>query len=510
MAISKNVAFNYISKATLLTSAIIFLPLLLKYVGSEAYGLIGFYGLLMSWMVLLDMGFSPALTRVAAKARLSMADKTHFVKAYVSLLLFFKFLFFIIVSLFVYISPWIGSSWLKDYSQIGGAEVESSILLMGVIIGLRLLYAIKRAALVGVEDQVWLSKLEFHFALVRYAGGLLFVIYVTSNILAYFILQVLVAVCENLVSSRRVNRCIEISPPLSCSFYWNDLKAVLPISLTLAYTTMLWVLVSQIDKLILSSILPLEEFGYLALLAIISNGLIQVTSPVSEAIQPRLVSLASISNDRLITLYRLSTRLMVAITFSIALTMALNSAFLLMAWTGDTGLAVWGAEILPWYVIAFAFLAVSRLVFMLQLAYGDMRLHAVGSTIISFIQIPVMGFSAYYGGPFWSGVAWCLLQFLVFLFWNAIVHNKFFPRFHVSWLFHDVLFTFGKVMLGVLVFFYLSGWGEVTGRWVGIVYLCIMTLAGLLSVLIFDKEICQVALTFIKRVFESLSRAQKN
>ena len=46
---------------------IITLPLYLNYLGSEAYGLVGFFALMQSWMMLLDMGISPTLSREVAK-----------------------------------------------------------------------------------------------------------------------------------------------------------------------------------------------------------------------------------------------------------------------------------------------------------------------------------------------------------------------------------------------------------------------------------------------------------
>jgi O-antigen/teichoic acid export membrane protein len=44
-----------------------FIPLYIKYLGIEAYGLIGVYAILQAWLGLLDMGMRPALGREMAR-----------------------------------------------------------------------------------------------------------------------------------------------------------------------------------------------------------------------------------------------------------------------------------------------------------------------------------------------------------------------------------------------------------------------------------------------------------
>ena len=44
-----------------------FIPLYIKYLGIEAYGLIGIFALLQAWLALLDMGMTPTLSREMAR-----------------------------------------------------------------------------------------------------------------------------------------------------------------------------------------------------------------------------------------------------------------------------------------------------------------------------------------------------------------------------------------------------------------------------------------------------------
>src|SRR5262249_61763233 len=44
-----------------------FAPLYIKYLGVEAYGLIGIFAVLQAWLTLLDMGMTPTLNREVAR-----------------------------------------------------------------------------------------------------------------------------------------------------------------------------------------------------------------------------------------------------------------------------------------------------------------------------------------------------------------------------------------------------------------------------------------------------------
>ncbi|MCO6063096.1 polysaccharide biosynthesis protein, partial [Pseudomonas sp. MOB-449] len=46
---------------------ILILPLYIKYMGAETYGLVGFYTMLQSWFPLLDLGLTPTISRESAR-----------------------------------------------------------------------------------------------------------------------------------------------------------------------------------------------------------------------------------------------------------------------------------------------------------------------------------------------------------------------------------------------------------------------------------------------------------
>jgi len=67
--LKKNVIANYLGRFYTIIIGIVVLPIYLNYLGAEAYGLVGFFTMLISWMMLLDLGFSQVLSRETARLR---------------------------------------------------------------------------------------------------------------------------------------------------------------------------------------------------------------------------------------------------------------------------------------------------------------------------------------------------------------------------------------------------------------------------------------------------------
>ena len=60
------------------------------------------------------------------------------------------------------------------------------------------------------------------------------------------------------------------------------LKIIMPFALAIAYTSGLWIILTNIDKLLLSNFLPLKEYGYFSLIAVVECYLAQLTSLISQ------------------------------------------------------------------------------------------------------------------------------------------------------------------------------------------------------------------------------------
>src|SRR5262245_57290155 len=67
MSLKSNIAATYVSQLYTTLIGIVFVPVYLKYMGSEAYGLVGFFAMLQAWFNLLDLGLTPTIARESAR-----------------------------------------------------------------------------------------------------------------------------------------------------------------------------------------------------------------------------------------------------------------------------------------------------------------------------------------------------------------------------------------------------------------------------------------------------------
>ena len=74
MSLKRNILASYASQIYVTLVGILILPLYLKYMGAEAYGLVGFFTMLQAWFNLLDMGLTPTVARETARFRGGATD----------------------------------------------------------------------------------------------------------------------------------------------------------------------------------------------------------------------------------------------------------------------------------------------------------------------------------------------------------------------------------------------------------------------------------------------------
>ena len=110
MKIKRNIIFNYIGQFYNILIGVVMVPYYLKYLGTEAYGLVGFLALLQSWMSLLDFGMSPTLSReVAMSDTNQQAKKINFKSLVHSLESLF-----LLISLVIFILVFLFSGWISE------------------------------------------------------------------------------------------------------------------------------------------------------------------------------------------------------------------------------------------------------------------------------------------------------------------------------------------------------------------------------------------------------------
>lgn len=440
-SIRNNTIANFIGQLYLTLIGIVVTPFYLQYLGAEAYGLVGFYALLQAWMNLLDLGLSPTLGRQAAYAR----GVENGFESFKKLLKSFEMIFLVLATLVVVsifsLKKWLAIEWINSES-LNINTLTYCITLMAIMIGLRWFVGLYRSGINGLEDQVWLNITNISIVSLKFLGALLLLSHFTTEIKHFFEYQLIISFIEvGAFMFRFYSRLpnTDYSPKI-IDFDWPTVKNIAPFALSIAYTAGIWVLVTQTDKLVLSGTLTLSEYGYFSLVALVSGAVTILSSPISQATLPRLTLLYSQKNTtELLIIYGNASQVATLITLSVACMIGLYAQPLLYAWTGDVHASSWGADILIWFALGNGILGIVSYQYYLQVAFGKLKLHIIGSTIEAIIQIPLLYYAATNYGAQGAGITWFVFRAIWFFIWSSVVHHRLVPGFHIDWLLKQIL-----------------------------------------------------------------------
>lgn len=451
--------------------------------GSEAYGLVGFFTMLQACFALLDLGLTPTIARETARYRGGTMTALYYRQLFRALSVIFVGVAIIGGGGLWFLAETIAYKWL-NVETLSMSVVVIAVQIMAISVALRWLGGLYRGVVTGSERIVWLSGFNAIIATLRFPAVFATMWYFGFTPLVFLWHQLCVAVFEVVVlyaMSKQLNPRLQPSETIGWSI--QPVKPVLKFALTIAFTSSVWVLVTQTDKLILSGILPLAEYGFFTLAVLVASGIMILSAPVSTVIMPRMARLhAEGKHEEMILVYRNATQIVSVVAGSASLVIAFFPHALLYFWTGDQHLTDQAAPILRLYALGNAVLAIGAFPYYLQYALGNLRYHLIGNAFMVVFLIPSIIWAANSFGGVGAGYAWLGMNCLYLLVWVGYVHYKLQPGLHWNWLIKDSLAIYLPVILLLQV---VSQWGLANeNRWLVFLYLAVVGVASLLIAII--------------------------
>ena len=445
---------NYLSQfyVTLVSMALV--PVYLRHMGAEAYGLVGFFSLLFSLFYLLDMGLTPTLSRETARFHGGVLSAQSFRQLFRAMSLAFGVMALLGGAVVWLASDWVVGRWFK-LEVLPHATAQLALQLMALAVAMRWMGGLYRGVLSGGERLLWLSAFNAIMATLRFVGVLAAMHLWGYTVQVFFTYQLAVALLEFALLGAKTAFLLPRVPVVGWSF--GPLRPLLRFGLVTALASALGVLLMQVDKFLLSGLLPLAEYGHFSLAVLVATSVMVVSAPISTALMPRMARLHAQGREpELLSVYRLATRLTSCLGLGGALTLAFCAHPLLTTWTGD---ADWAHEfwpVLSLYAVGYGFWAVGAFPYYLQHARGQLRLYLWGNAGLLCIQVPAVVWAVGQSGAMGAGVVWVVLSGLHLVVWGAVVHRRLSPGLHMRWLLRDVLSVNWPVLLGVLLVWLLG------------------------------------------------------
>jgi hypothetical protein len=212
--IRKDVLANILGKGWVGLASILFVPFFIKFLGVEAYGLVGFFLSLQAVLLLVDFGFSTTLNRALAACGAGIIPPSVVSLATMLERLFAGFSLIILLGI-VIAAPWLVNHWVT-LQQLPASNVQHGLQLMGISIALQLPFMLYSGGLIGLGRQTQVNVILAMAATLRF-GGALVVLMLVPRIEAFFAWQVVAVGGQSLWARQLFWRLLRVrsSPPAS-------------------------------------------------------------------------------------------------------------------------------------------------------------------------------------------------------------------------------------------------------------------------------------------------------
>lgn len=435
--IRANIIANYAGSFWTSLMSFIFVPLYIKFMGIEAYGLIGVFASLRALFSILDMGLSSTIMREMARlspSDTSGRDRRNLVRTLEVIYWGVALLLGVVV---IGLAGPIADYWVKP-DRLEPEVVKQALMITGVIVVLQWPVSFYSGGLRGLDRQPLLNLIVSGYATLRGVGVIAVLWLISPTIQAFFLYQIAVSAVE--ISC--LVWALWWSLPgggTSSSFSFDHLKRVWRFSAGMTGISIVVLLLTQADKIILSKMLPLNLFGYYTLAWTVSATLLQIIGPIDSAVYPTLTRLVSQKKENeLYRLYHKGSQAENVLLVPSALVLILFSETILLVWSGDSGIARNTAPILSILVIGTCLNGFMHMPYWVQLAYGWTSLAFYQNLVSVVVLVPLMVLltRAYEG--IGAAYVWVILNSGYVLIAIHIMHHRILQTEKWAWYVRDV------------------------------------------------------------------------
>jgi O-antigen/teichoic acid export membrane protein len=414
-----------------------FIPLYIRYLGIEAYGLIGVFAILQAWLGLLDLGMRPALAREMARFH----GGAHTPQSIRELLRSVEVVAFAsagVIALGIWAgSDWLASDWLRA-EKLPHAVVAQALSLMGVVAALGFAENVYISSLVGLQRQVAQNVVSTAMSTARGLGAVFVLVWVAPTPKAFFLWQAAIALTSFCLSAVVVYRSVPAAPR-SARFSRTSLLSIWRFAGGMLGITLLSILLTQVDKLLLSRLLSLEHFGYYALAGVVSGALFMLVGPIDSAFYPRFTELVTRKDEQgLIAAYHLGAQLVTVLMGSAAVVLVVFGERILRLWTGDADLAGRVGPLVAVLALGTLLNGLMHMPYQLQLAHGWTSLTIKINVVAVAILVPAILWVVPRYGAIGAAWIWVALNAGYLLFAVYFMHRRLLPGEKWRWYGQDV------------------------------------------------------------------------
>jgi O-antigen/teichoic acid export membrane protein len=416
-SVKRNIAANYVGRAASLAANFVFVPIYVSIVGVEAYGVIAFYTLLLTFTALADVGLSATFSRQAAQ----MADSKSLGQLLIAAE---KVLLFSVGAccLLIFLGAgWISQNWLKSASVLGDEIVVPSLRIMAVTFLPQIMLTLYSSGLLGLQRQVEANIIQLALVVVR--GGLVILPLLWSHsLILFFIWQMCVTIIFAGVARRMLIQSMGLNSLVGVRFEWEILRPHWRYAAGMATITVISIINTQFDKVLISRLFTLAEYAYYSIASALAQLPIAAATPIAVAFFPRLVA-SMVANKQAVKDDSLSqfSRLIAFVAALGGGGLAFFSPEVLSMWLQDPLIPKIVSQITTTLAVGSIIICLNMPSYYACLARGQTKVIAVVGAATLIISVPGSFFALQSLGLWGGALMWVLVNAVHFVVLGVIV-----------------------------------------------------------------------------------------
>lgn len=437
--VMRDVLVNLTGKLWSALVSFFFVPFFTRLLGVEAYGLVGLFTTLQTVLLLLDFGFSTALNRaLSATGRAAIPKNIQHLAG--TLERVFSAFSIVILCVVFMVSPWLTTNWIALHS-LDPTSVTTALQLMGLAIAVQLPFLLYAGGLSGLGRQTFLNVVMVFCVTLRFGGGLL-ILNIWPTILAFFAWQVLVAALQSLWARHVFFRDLRIKANLP-SDGEDSFRKHYRFATGVGLTAALGVILTQLDKLMLSKLLSLADYGYYMLAWTLSSTILMLAGPVVSAFFPRLSAEVALKNGKPEDIYHVGCQLVSVAVVPAGLLLMLFPDVILNLWLGEPAVVEKTSRLLTLLTLGSLLNTFAQMPHALQLAFGFPRFGLYANILLVTLTVPALYLGVGEAGVEGAAWVWVALNAVYVVVGVPLMHLWMLQGSFMRWLWHDVLLPMG-------------------------------------------------------------------
>jgi O-antigen/teichoic acid export membrane protein len=294
---------------------------------------------------------------------------------------------------------------------------------MAVTLALQMLLSLYTHVLWGLQQQVIFNGINASMIVLRIAGAAILLALVRTDLLSFFIWQALVTILH--VAGLAWASWRLLPDDTAPKFNFSVLKKSRVFIAEVALATVLATLLMHIDKIVLSKLISLKEYGYYTLAWAMASVLGRIGSPIYSAWMPRLTQHVASGNAVLLkNTYLQGLKLLAVVIVPCALILSIFAEPILQTYTGNAELARAAMIALMLLSIGSALNSVLLMPHAVAMAHGWTRLSLIQNASACVVVVPLVHLATQRWGLNGAGLGWLLVNAVLFLITLPIIQKR--------------------------------------------------------------------------------------